>query len=930
MSLKELLKTARSFLLEKNFSEAINICQNILVNHSRCLPAYKILGEAYTEQGEIQEAIIVYTKALEIKPVGEFHAYLGWLYTQQKWWEEAAYQYKLAEKLGIKWPELYYNFGLLLDKLGYSLVAVEYYQKAIAVQPSYQGAHIALALAWDNLGEYQQAIATYQKLIDQNTDEINAYNNLGCVFIKQGNFDQAIAIYQRAIARQPDNPILYNNLGQALSHNEPEEAIQAYKRAIELDQDFGLPYYNLGKLWQKLGKNDLAIECFAQTATKEQASQRQEVGLSLYYDWAHSLLLLGEILPAMNCLREAIAQDYTIKKYCDWVETKLIPRWQKSPDEFNLFKIATTRLLRKLLSEQDLTELNITQDVAEIYFNFAGILMKHGEVGYQSAYQYCSKALNLQPDNPSLYWHYGNSLVKQGLWAGAITVYHTGLKLLDQFPSQTNISPDSFYFQLGQILEKEGKWLSALAYYDKVLARQDLTVLAKTNLAINNTVNNLPFYTYKLFPDTINNHYPQGYFHSTQDWLNFTNNHGAKIIPILDNLAENFQSPEPITKTLPQPYQASCEGLDCHDCLTKIHNTLGSQYLGYSLYECHRKPVEANHQLCIKPLNNFVADISQGRAWIIPQQSYWQLCHAIAIITPDNYLLADLSRDYPAPLPPCDQHNPAHHQIFSMESLPPLEKIEGKVAVLSTLSGNVYFHWMIDLLPRIEILRRSLIDLAEIDWFVVNSHNLPFQKETLNILGVPAHKILTSDQHPHIQADHLIVPSFANYLGYLPDWGIQFLRETFMTADVLKRTGWPKRIYINRDGAKYRQVLNEEALVKYLEKYGFVSVALETLTLADQIALFAEAEVIITPHGSGLTNTVFCQPGTKIVELFSPHYMRYYYVNISRSLGLKHYYWLGDSTSCYPLRKLMYQNPLTEDIIVDLSSLATVLKMVLE
>jgi capsular polysaccharide biosynthesis protein len=340
--------------------------------------------------------------------------------------------------------------------------------------------------------------------------------------------------------------------------------------------------------------------------------------------------------------------------------------------------------------------------------------------------------------------------------------------------------------------------------------------------------------------------------------------------------------------------------------------------------------VEANHQLSIKPLNNFVADISQGRAWIIPQQSYWQLCHAIAIITPDNYLLADLSRDYPAPLPPCDQHNPAHHQIFSMESLPPLEKIEGKVAVLSTLSGNVYFHWMIDLLPRIEILRRSLIDLAEIDWFVVNSHNLPFQKETLNILGVPAHKILTSDQHPHIQADHLIVPSFANYLGYLPDWGIQFLRETFMTADVLKRTGWPKRIYINRDGAKYRQVLNEEALVKYLEKYGFVSVALETLTLADQIALFAEAEVIITPHGSGLTNTVFCQPGTKIVELFSPHYMRYYYVNISRSLGLKHYYWLGDSTSCYPLRKLMYQNPLTEDIIVDLSSLATVLKMVLE
>ncbi|MBD2547086.1 MULTISPECIES: hypothetical protein [Planktothricoides] len=59
--------------------------------------------------------------------------------------------------------------------------------------------------------------------------------------------------------------------------------------------------------------------------------------------------------------------------------------------------------------------------------------------------------------------------------------------------------------------------------------------------------------------------------------------------------------------------------------------------------------------------------------------------------------------------------------IAASQKLPPPLQIPGTVAFLSVRWGSTYFHWMTDLLPRIELLRLSGIDLAKIDKFVVES-----------------------------------------------------------------------------------------------------------------------------------------------------------------------------------------------------------------
>ena len=58
--------------------------------------------------------------------------------------------------------------------------------------------------------------------------------------------------------------------------------------------------------------------------------------------------------------------------------------------------------------------------------------------------------------------------------------------------------------------------------------------------------------------------------------------------------------------------------------------------------------------------------------------------------------------------------------------------------------------------------------------------------------------------------------------------------------------------------------------------------------MREQILLFQSADFIIGPHGAGLANLLFCEPGTKVIELMPSTEMRPFFWLIARKLGLVH------------------------------------------
>ncbi|MEZ2280542.1 MAG: tetratricopeptide repeat protein [Microcoleus sp.] len=984
INIEEYIGQAQVYLNRGKLSEAMDCCKKAIELQPFSPSAYTTLGEILEAQGDPTAARDAFVQALEISP-GFFlaHAYLGQLYSEYCWLDEAAFHYRQALDLKPDWPELYYNLGNVVHKQGNLLGAIDCYQQAIALKPNYVLALYNLAVVLAENNQLEAAIDSYRQVIALQPDYIDAYNNLGCTLVKQDRIPEAREIYEAGLAIQPDSASLYNNLGQVLLDKNPDGAIAAYQRAIELEPDLVLAHYNLGKAWQIQGEHSAAVACF------DRVVELNPDYISGYTDAGFSLMALGKITQALAYFAQAIAvkPDF-VEAYCDLAQSEQFAR--DDDDEFSKAIVACGRFLQALMGRK--SEVNpplppprgenqeevrsqpapaspkggrkksevtpplpprgekrtppqggkkeppptppkggkknpaprgektekeailnaqfsmgeICDNLAEIYIHLGNTLTEYG--GHESATTYYQKALQIQPQNTELYWRLGNSLVKQKRLNAAIFLYHRALAIQPALPQ--------VYFELAKVLQKQGHWERAIDYYQKVLELQSYGY-SQPELSPQGDSIALDSRAMEL---------PQGIYLSTWDWLVNARLDAGNYVEIVwkyaaETRAENTSNAQfPIANS--QLANSDCGGLTCGLCLHRISKWFDPIHLGWGV--CR---LSNSQPLPVESPKTFVAAIPNGRSWIVPQENYWLICKAIAVITPDNYLLADVSRDYPGFLPGCEKHDIRKHSVFNLELFPPLKQIEGRVAVLSGLSGNVYFHWMVDVLPRIELLRRSGRDLAEIDWFLVNSCQHQFQRDSLRILGIPEEKVLESDRQPHIQATELIVPSFAGYLGWPSGWAIDFLRGEFLKG-IIPSYNYPKRIYISRSKARYRRVLNEADVVEVLAEFGFVSILPESMSLEEQISYFYHAEVIVAAHGSGLTNTLFCQGGTKVIELMSPHYISHYYWGTSQYLQLEHYFLTGEAFECYPIRQLMYQNSLTEDILVNLSSLKRMVEVV--
>jgi capsular polysaccharide biosynthesis protein len=68
-------------------------------------------------------------------------------------------------------------------------------------------------------------------------------------------------------------------------------------------------------------------------------------------------------------------------------------------------------------------------------------------------------------------------------------------------------------------------------------------------------------------------------------------------------------------------------------------------------------------------------------------------------------------------------------------------------------------------------------------------------------------------------------------------------------------------------------VRNEDEVRTLLQRYDFETIYFEDYSLKEQITIASEAEIMIAPHGSGATHSLFMDEGSLLIELF-PHKRR--------------------------------------------------------
>ncbi|MDR1985261.1 MAG: tetratricopeptide repeat protein [Prevotellaceae bacterium] len=114
---------------------------------------------------------------------------------------------------------------------------------------------------------YQLAIEYYQKAVDINPNYEAVYFSLGGTYMLLKNYHEAILCFQKALEFDPNNFVAYSNLG--LSYNElnhHHEAIQCYQKAIDIDPNYAIAYINMGTAYAELGKKKEKIKYYQKAA----------------------------------------------------------------------------------------------------------------------------------------------------------------------------------------------------------------------------------------------------------------------------------------------------------------------------------------------------------------------------------------------------------------------------------------------------------------------------------------------------------------------------------------------------------------------------------------------------------------------------------------------------------------------------------------
>ena len=100
----------------------------------------------------------------------------------------------------------------------------------------------------------------------------------------------------------------------------------------------------------------------------------------------------------------------------------------------------------------------------------------------------------------------------------------------------------------------------------------------------------------------------------------------------------------------------------------------------------------------------------------------------------------------------------------------------------------------------------------------------------------------------------------------------------------------PQKLFISRRDAvkESERISNSNALSKTLLEFGFEEVSLTKYTFFEQIDLLLNAKIIVAIHGAALTNTMFCQSDSLIIEILPTSSPPRFYKDIADVFELNH------------------------------------------
>lgn len=194
------------------------------------------------------------------------------------------------------------------------------------------------------------------------------------------------------------------------------------------------------------------------------------------------------------------------------------------------------------------------------------------------------------------------------------------------------------------------------------------------------------------------------------------------------------------------------------------------------------------------------------------------------------------------------------------------QKLTGKSLYLGWLFSH-YGHFLTESLSRLWVIEE--VDFQGFDYFLFNYKQnkkgdilkAQFIWDTLAKLGINKEKVVLIDDCYTIEELHIPTQALVLRSGVSK-------KMNSVWSQVSKPNAHPHlKTYISRTEIPRRSLQNEIDLQNALKEKGFKVIAPQNMSFEDQLAIYANTKLLVSPAGTGLHNAVFMPKNTRIISI---------------------------------------------------------------
>lgn len=242
--------------------------------------------------------------------------------------------------------------------------------------------------------------------------------------------------------------------------------------------------------------------------------------------------------------------------------------------------------------------------------------------------------------------------------------------------------------------------------------------------------------------------------------------------------------------------------------------------------------------------------------------------------------------------------------------------------LLLTERGVGFHHWFYEVLPKLwwyEALKEHTGSSPKI---VSHSPLEDYHVRSLELMGYSMDEVV---QHPYRRSEVsrlYVVPHpirlKGNQLQALP-FQLKWVGNRIKSSVRKGSSRFGSRVYVSRQDADRRRVVNEDELMEELSGFGFERFEPGRLSLKDQIRLFSNADIIVGPHGKAYTNLIYAEDST-LIELFPRNGATETYFVATEELDLNY-----EFLECQPSNREVNIRPRDRDFRVPIAELTDII-----